>query len=161
LFGLEFCLSTDNPIAQFIQKPYVQFMAQDISNRMFETYSSLEDENICSFDLTSRELVFINVPWWNTLGQIATPNFSEQWLRANWLMLDIELTQNVLKTESIRQREKDSLDSLSNSNSQICPNKLWKYKYVDGEFIVHLSPDYFSDKNYTNSFIQPLKFRWK
>jgi len=84
---------SNKPIAKFIQKPYFQFMSQDLGNRLLKRFSNLENKSICPLDIATGESLSDNIPWWNYLGQIATPNFGEQWLRANLLMLDWELTK--------------------------------------------------------------------
>ncbi|MBE9223699.1 hypothetical protein IQ215_13425 [Cyanobacterium stanieri LEGE 03274] len=156
-------ISSYNPIFNFIQKPYTQIMAQDISYRMLKTFSFLEDKNICSVDMNATELAFDNIPWWNVLGEIATPNFSDSWLRGNWVMLDEELTKNVLKAESIRQIEGNLPQTLANLNSELCSGQSWDYSMSDQEVFLNFQHHYLGNvvMEEGNTIFLPLNFTLK
>ncbi|AFZ48452.1 hypothetical protein Cyast_2509 [Cyanobacterium stanieri PCC 7202] len=134
--------SSFNLIHNFIQKPYTQMMFNDIGSRMLDTFSFFEQESICSVDLNNVSLPSDNIPWWNVLGEIATPNLIDWWLRANWVMLDGELTKNVLRAENVRQIQGGFPESLEGLNSELCDGKSWDYSVSDGQGFFNFEQHY-------------------
>ena len=154
---------SNKPIAKFIQKPYFQFMSQDLGNRLLKRFSNLENKSICPLDIASGESLSDNIPWWNYLGQIATPNFGEQWLRANLLMLDWELTKNILEVEDIRQKEGNFPNNLNSLNSTVCEGKNWDYRLANNQAFLNFEQNYPEDSLILNSntVFLPLNFTLK
>ncbi len=163
MIGSPFYLGEEssNIIFNLFEKPYWQIMAQDTAQRMKNSFTELQNQDICSANLTELETQLQDFPWWNIHADIATPNFSKQWLRGGTVMLDLELTQKILQTEVIKQKTGQYPDSLPNLNSQICPEQKWQYQKTNNQVTLNFSqelPWQNQEENQGNIMILPLTF---
>jgi hypothetical protein len=163
IIGSPFILEGEsgNIIFNLVEKPYFKLASKDTGNRMKKAFSTLENQDICSANIKELETKLGEFSWWNIYGDIAVPNFTNQWLRGGLVMLDLELTHQILQLETIKQKTSQYPDSLSGLNSQVCPQETWEYQLNNNQVMLKFSQDFlskFPGENRGNTFTLPLTF---
>jgi hypothetical protein len=153
-----------NAMFNLFKNSYWKLVSKDTAYRMKKAFSALETQDICSADINQLETELQKFSWWNIYGDIATPNFSDQWLRGGSVMLDLELTHKILQAEIIKQKTSEYPHTLANLNSQVCPNQKWEYDKIDNQVTINFSQELPWKKlgeNQGNTFTLPVNFTLK
>ena len=125
-------------------KPYIALSTADITDRQEKYYEQMIGENICSVDIDATDEGFARaIPWWNVLGQMATPNFIAQWRKGGDLMLSAELTHLVMQAKALAAEQGHWPATLPILASQACPDEHWVYEVSpEGEMSLSFSREF-------------------
>jgi hypothetical protein len=151
--------SDNNLIFDWLGKPYLQFIIIDTGKRMTEAFNQLENQNVCNFDLKQVEEKLKQAPKWNIFSDML-PNFSNQWRKGDGVLLDFELTQQILELKDLKQETGQYPDSLPNPKSEVCPTQQWQYQKDNNKITVNFSQelDWKIPQDGDNILIIPLRF---
>ncbi|MGK7927497.1 MAG: hypothetical protein AB4290_20020 [Spirulina sp.] len=119
-----------------ISKPYFTFSAIDTWQSSLDTFSKAEQHNICfeeNYDVSEPAR-------WNIPGLIYTPSLFGQFRKAQVSMLNVELTQKILKVKELALQQGKWPQSVPDLESEICPGATWIYQVTDdGQMSLSLS----------------------
>ncbi|MBP0018832.1 MAG: hypothetical protein J7647_14950 [Cyanobacteria bacterium SBLK] len=117
-------------------KPYFTFAAMDVWQFYQQSLLQTEQQNIC-FEKGAHEFTIAR---WNIPGWIYTAILYSQLSKVKVYMLDIELTQQILKVKELARQRGEWPESVSDLDSDICPGAAWIYQVSDeGEMSLALS----------------------
>ncbi|MBW4486765.1 MAG: hypothetical protein KME12_03130 [Trichocoleus desertorum ATA4-8-CV12] len=118
-----------------LRQPYLRLAALDAASKMRQAYRSLPQENTCLFDAPTFDMdLDTSLATWNGERGVILFGFAQQWRTAGFLMIDLELTQKVLKTKAaIAQPQTEPQPQLKPVNSThrpsvVCPHAGWIYR---------------------------------
>jgi len=124
-----------------LYRDYLRLTAADTTQAMQASYQKRPEFEICSppnvVDLGDEAIA-----WWNIPGGNTYSAFSNQLLKGERRILELELTQKVLQAKAQKQDDQWP-EQLSNLESQVCPGKAWIYEITpEGSMSLRFSHDF-------------------
>ncbi|MGK7927498.1 MAG: hypothetical protein AB4290_20025 [Spirulina sp.] len=120
----------------FISKPYFTVSAIDTWKFYLDTFSKVEQHNICfesNYDISKPAR-------WNLPGNKYGVLLIDQLRKAEAYMLNVELTQKILKIKELALQQGKWPQSVPDLESEICPGATWIYQVTDdGQMSLSLS----------------------
>ena len=155
---------SDDPFATIsspFEKQFLNLSSIDTIQQMKPILAQLEQENLCFLNKDELEQKLQNSwSWWNVLGAIATPNWTNIWRRAGDRMIDLELTQKVLQAKTLATQQGSFPLTLPNLESQTCPGATWIYQAnSDGSASISFSEKLDWREESESNFTLPLNYK--
>jgi hypothetical protein len=111
-----------------IRQPYFRLAALDAASKMRQAYRSLPQQNSCLFDAHTFDMdLDTSLAAWNREREVTLFGFAQQWRTAGFLMVDLELTQKVLKTKAAIANPQTA-SRITHRPSLVCPQAKWIYR---------------------------------
>ena len=112
-----------------IRQPYLRLAALDAASKMRQAYRSLPQQNPCLFDAHAFDMdLDTSLAVWNNEREVSLFGFAQQWRTAGFLMVDLELTQKVLKTKAAIANPQPRPMNAAHRPSLVCPQAQWIYQ---------------------------------
>lgn len=125
-------------------KPYFKFAAIDVWQFYRHSLVKTKQQNICF----EKGYDGFEIARWNIPGWIYAASLSGQLWQAKVYMLDVELTQQILKVKELARQRGEWPESIPDLDSNICPGAAWIYQVSDeGQMTLALShPEIFQKR---------------
>ncbi|HEY9749545.1 MAG TPA: hypothetical protein V6C63_12750, partial [Allocoleopsis sp.] len=112
-----------------LRQPYLRLAALDAADKMRQAYRSLPQQDSCRFDAPAFDRgLDTSLAAWNNEREATLFGFAQQWRTAGFLMVDLELTQKVLKTKAAIAQSPATSVSSTRRPSLTCPEAQWIYR---------------------------------
>ncbi|HEY9805805.1 MAG TPA: hypothetical protein V6D04_04505 [Candidatus Obscuribacterales bacterium] len=112
-----------------LRQPYLRLAALDAADKMRQAYRSLPQQNSCRFDAHAFDMdLDTSLAAWNNEREATLFGFAQQWRTAGFVMVDLELTQKVLKTKAAIANPSTKLLDAVHRPSRVCPEAQWIYR---------------------------------
>ncbi len=130
-----------NMALQPLELMYLQLSAMDTTAKNRLAFAKLEGENVCTFDKDAFERERSDaIAWWNDLGRLGMPDWAGQWQNTGKVMLDWELTAQVLAAKTAAATTGKWPSELPDLPSKVCPGERWIYQLnSDGTMSISFS----------------------
>ncbi|HIK12652.1 MAG TPA: hypothetical protein IGS52_20740 [Oscillatoriaceae cyanobacterium M33_DOE_052] len=124
---------------QSLELMYLQLSAMDTTAKNRQAFTKLEEENTCTFDKDAFERQReSSIAWWNELARMGMPDWAGQWQNAGKVMLDWELTAQILAAKTAAATTGKWPSELPAQPSKVCPGERWIYQ-LNGDGTMSIS----------------------